>query len=39
MKSQQQIICDLVGVGSAKVAYTPVEKLVRTVMALSLIHI
>lgn len=33
MKSQQQIICDLVGVGSAKVAYTPVEKLVRTVMA------
>lgn len=33
MKSQQQIICDLVGVGSIKVAYTPVEKFVRTVMA------
>lgn len=33
MKSQQQIIGELAGVGVAKVAYSPVEKLARTAMA------
>ena len=33
MKSQQQIIGELAGVGVAKAAYRPMEKLVRTVLA------
>lgn len=33
MKSQQQIVGDLVGVGVAKTAYPPMQKFVRTLMA------